>query len=181
MQATLRFPGIGQVLRWSYTLSQGITPGVCTIDVVPQFGVPDQVGTLKIAFGQTSLRFEQCVVDFAIVRRGPTGMVVGLSLLDRRWKWKYGAISGRYNLRTKAGALDRETERTPQELATLLLTAMGESGFSVVDLPNLARPEIDWVGANPAGELAALCESLGCRVVLGVTGFVSVGMAVVDL
>ena len=116
MQATLRFPGIAQVLRWSYTLSQGITPGVCTIDVVPQFGVPDQVGTLKIAFGPVNLRFEQCVVDFAIVRRGPTGMVVGLSLLDRRWKWKYGAISGRYNLRTRAGAYGVSAYRAARKL-----------------------------------------------------------------
>jgi hypothetical protein len=174
MQATLRFPGVQQVLRWSYVLSQGITPGVCTVDIVPQLAVPDQVGTLRIAFGPVRITLTECVVDFALVRRGPDGMVVGLTLLDRRWKWRYGTISGRYNLRSRAGVLDRDTEQTPQELATRLLRAMGESGFSVADMPNDARPEIDWVAANPAGELAALCESLGCRVVLGVEGLVSI-------
>lgn len=168
MQATLRFPGLQQVIRWSYTLSHGITPGVCTIDVAPQFGVPDEVGTLRLQFGPVRLQFPECVVDFAAVRRSSAGMVVGLTLLDRRWKWKLGAISGRYNLRTSDGSLDQETEKTPQQLATLLLQAMGESGFSVDELPNQARPEVDWVASNPAGELAALCDSLGCRVVLGI-------------
>src|SRR4029078_12160892 len=116
--------------------SHGVTPGVCTIDVVPQLAVPDQVGTLRIAFGPGRITLTECVVAFALVRRGPDGMVVGLSLLDRRWKWKYGTISGRFNLRSRAGVLDPETERTPQELATLLLRAMGEPGFSVADMPN---------------------------------------------
>jgi hypothetical protein len=43
----------------------------------------------------------------------------------------------------------------------------------VSGLPNLSRPEVDWVFANPAQELAALAESLGCRVVLGLDGRVA--------
>lgn len=167
LQALLRFPGVQQVMRWSYTLSHGITPGVCTIDIVPQFGVPTEVGMLQILFGSVRLQFPGFVVDAARVRRSSSGMIVGLSLLDRRWKWRYGAISGRYNLRSHSGELDTDTEKSPQQLATLLLEALGESGFSVAGLPNAPRPEIDWVLANPAGELAALCEQFGCRVVLG--------------
>ena len=167
LQALLRFPGVQQVMRWSYTMSHGITPGVCTIDIVPQFGVPAEVGTLQVLFGSVRLQFPGFVVDAARVRRSTSGMVVGLTLLDRRWKWKYGTISGRYNLRTSTGDLDRDTEKSPQELAALLLQALGEAGFSVSELPNVARPEVDWDLANPAGVLAALCEQLGCRVVLG--------------
>lgn len=166
-QAILRFPGLEQVIRWSFTLSHGITPGVCQVDVAPQFGMPDEVGTLQLLFGTVRLEFPGCVVDCAQVRRSPAGMVVSLVLLDRRWKWNHGAISGRYNLRTRTGDLDPDTEKSPQELARLLLDALGENGAVVEELPNLARPEVDWVAANPAGELAALCESLGCRVVLG--------------
>jgi hypothetical protein len=166
-QALLRFPGLEQVIRWSFTLSHGITPGVCQVDVAPQFGVPDEVGTLQLLFGAVRLEFPECVVDCATVRRSPAGMVVSLVLLDRRWKWSHGEISGRYNLRTRTGDLDPDTEKTPQELARLLLDALGESGAAVEELPNLARPEVDWDAASPAGELAALCESLGCRVVLG--------------
>ena len=33
---------------------------------------------------------------------------------------------------------------------------MGESEFDVSGLPNLSRPEVDWVYANPAQELASL-------------------------
>src|SRR5262245_23514925 len=106
MQALLRFPGIQQVIRWSFTLSHGAAPSVATVDVAPQAGAPAEVGTLQIVFGSLRLQFPDCVVDHALVRRSPAGMVVGLTLLDRRWKWKFGEISGRYNLRTRSGALD---------------------------------------------------------------------------
>ncbi|MFN0055922.1 MAG: hypothetical protein ACKV0T_27575 [Planctomycetales bacterium] len=177
LQALFRYPGLQQVIRWSYTLSHGISPGVCLVEIVPQGVAPDWNGTLRIEFGSTRLQFPDMLVDQAQVRRGPGGMVVGLTLLDRRWKWKYGAISGRYNLRTPSGRLDTRTERSPQGLATLLLQAMGETGFSVGELPNASRPEIDWVAANPAGELAALCEALGCRVVLGLDNRVALRRA----
>ncbi|MGQ0633043.1 MAG: hypothetical protein ACT4QC_00380 [Planctomycetaceae bacterium] len=166
MQALFRFPGIQQVLRWSFTLSHGTSPSVATVEIAPQAGAPADVGTLQVLFGAVRIQFPECVVDHALVRRSPTGMVVGLTLLDRRWKWKFGEISGRYNLRAPSGTLDESTAMSPQELATLLLQALGESNFSVVELPNLTRPEIDWSAANPAAELAALCESLGCRIVL---------------
>lgn len=100
-------------------------------------------------------------------------MVVHLAILDRRWAWRYGAISGRYNIRQKDGTLDMTTETPPQDLAALLLSEMGESEFDVSGLPNLSRPEVDWVYANPARELASLAESLGCRVVLDLDSRVS--------
>lgn len=173
-QATLRFPGLQQVVRWSFTLSHGVAPGVANIDIAPQFGVPAEIGTLEIRFVRNRLRFTDCAIDHALVRRDPRGMIVGLTLLDRRWKWRFGEISSRYNLRTRGERLDEATEKTPQELATLLLMALGESGFSVDELPNQTRPEVDWVAANPAGELAALCDALGCRIVLGLDDRVSI-------
>lgn len=174
MQALLRFPGLQQILRWTYVLSHGISPGVCTIDLVPQFGLPAEVGMLQILFGSVRLQFPECAIDAARVRRSSAGMVIGLTLLDRRWKWKFGSINGRYNLRTKSGRLDLATEKTPQQLATLLLAALGESGFSVAELPNLSRPEVDWSAANPAAELASLCDASGCRIVLGIDNRVSI-------
>src|SRR4029077_9824417 len=49
----------------------------------------------------------------------------------------------------------------------------GEPDFDISGLPNLSRPEVDWVYANPAHELALLAEALGCRVVLDVSGLIS--------
>jgi hypothetical protein len=173
LQALLRFPGISGVIRWTFTLSHGISPSVCSVDVVPQANLPAEMGTLQILFGGVRMQFRDCLIDSAKVRRSLTGQIVGLAILDRRWKWKFGEISGRYNLRLNDGKIDATTEKTPHELATLLLRAMGESAFSVGELPNVARPEVDWNYANPAHELAALAESLGCRVVLGIDNRVS--------
>src|SRR5579871_3314191 len=158
----LSFPGIDLVRSWSFTLSHGITPGVAHVEIAPQSDVPAEIGTMTISFGDVELDFPGCVLDSAQVRRDRSGMVVHLAILDRRWAWRYGAVSGRYNLRQQDGTLDASTEMAPQDLAALLLSAMGESNFDVSGLPNLARPEVDWVYANPAQELAELAESLGC-------------------
>jgi len=174
LQAILAFPGVSQVLSWSFTLSHGITPSAALVEIAPQFGMPAEVGTMVISFGDVALELAGCLLDSASVRRDGAGMIVSLSILDRRWAWRYGAVSGRYNLRQTDGTIDPATEQSPQELATLLLEALGESEFDVSSLPDESRPEIDWVYANPAGALAALAESLACRVVLGLGGGVSV-------
>ncbi len=59
-----------------------------------------------------------------------------------------------------------DTERTPQELAELYLNAMGEVDYDISELPDDTRPPVDHDYDNPAEALAALCESLGCRIVL---------------
>ncbi len=169
----LSFPGVDQVLSWSFTLSHGITPGAALVEIAPQFGLPAEVGTMVLSFGDVALEFGGCVLDSATVRRDESGMIVSLTILDRRWRWRYGQISGRYNVRQKDGTLDTTTEQTPQQLARRLLEAMGESECDLSGLPNLARPEVDWVYANPAHALAELAESLGCRVVLDLDGLVS--------
>ena len=173
----LSFPGVDQVLSWSFTLSHGITPSAALVEIAPQFGLPAEVGPMVISFGSLALEFDDCVLDSANVRRNQSGMIVSLSILDRRWRWRYGQISGRYNVRQKNGRLDPDTEQSPQELATLLLEALDESEFDVSGLPNLPRPEVDWVYANPAQELAALAESLGCRVVIDLAGVISLQVA----
>ncbi len=176
-QGLLSFPGVDLVRSWSFTLSHGITPGVAHVEIAPQFDIPAEIGTMTISFGDIELDFPGCVLDSALVRRDRSGMVVHLAILDRRWAWRYGAVSGRYNVRQKDGALDTTTEMAPQDLAALLLSTMGESDFDVSGLPNLARPEVDWVYANPAQELADLAESLGCRVVLDLDSRVSLAPA----
>jgi hypothetical protein len=176
-QGLLSFPGLQQIVAWSYTLSHGISPGVAHVEIAPQFGVPAEIGTMLISFGDVELAFPGCVVDYANVRRDGSGMIVSLAILDRRWAWRYGQISGRHNVRQRNGELDPDTEQAPQDLAALLLAAMGESGFDVSGLPNQSRPEVDWVCANPAQELADLAESLGCRVVLDLDSRVSLQAA----
>src|SRR5436309_1363600 len=51
----LSFPGVDQVLSWSFTLSHGITPSAALVEIAPQFGLPAEIGTMLISFGDLAL------------------------------------------------------------------------------------------------------------------------------
>lgn len=182
----VQFPCVRQVISASYTLAHGITPCVATVDISPQPGFVAQGGRLVFSQGATRLVFDDCKVDAFHFERTSRGMVWRLMILDRRWKWAFGEISGLYNLRQIDGQLVdlvdpadphadllAATVKSPRELATLCLEAMGEQGYDVSQLPNDERPRVEWEHANPAQALAALCELLGCRVVLKLDGRVT--------
>jgi hypothetical protein len=172
---TVSFPGVRGYTSWSMTLSHGITPSVCMIDCVPQGANPQTVGNLQFQYDRTRINFVNCLVDSARMRRDPGGFIVGLVILDRRWLWRFGQISGYYNKRKPDGkSIDVATEKTPQALARLLFEAMGEQRYDVSGMPNNLRPECDWDYANPAQELAELCDELGCRIVLGIDNVVRI-------
>ncbi len=160
------FPGLQQIVQASYTLSHGITPGVATVEIAPQPGLTAAAGPLVFTFGSVQLVFPDCRINEMSYRRNDAGLIWALQIFDRRWKWQFGEVTGHYNLRHANETLDTSTAKTPQQLATLLLQAMGESRFNVGDLPNETRPEVHWDYANPAQELADLCESLSCTIVL---------------
>lgn len=160
------FPGIQGLTQWSMTLSHGITPSVCMISAVPEGVNPAPLGNLTFTYDRTRFTLYDCLVDSANLSRDQSGNIVSLVILDKRWRWKFGSISGHYNRRKKDGALDLETEKTPQELAQLLFAEMKEFRFDVSMMPNDQRPECDWDYSVPAQELADLCDDLGCRIVL---------------
>ena len=68
-QGLLSFPGLQQIRSWSFTLSHGIAPGVAHVEIAPQFGVPAEIGTMLLSFGDVALAFPGCVLDSAHVRR----------------------------------------------------------------------------------------------------------------
>ncbi len=139
---------------------------------MPQAASPAVVGTLVLTFGETRVEFPDCKLDYGTVERTAGGLICRLALLDHRWRWRFGQISGTYNVRRDDSQLQKNaddadnSERTPQQLATLCLEAMGETQFDVGDLPNESRPSVEWDCVVPADALAALCDQLGCRVVL---------------
>lgn len=171
-QGIASFPGIEQVIDASITRTHGTTPAVATLTIAPQTGLVAQIGTLRLEFDGTVLEFPDCRVDYCKFKGGTGARVWHLALLDRRWKWKFGQISGSYNRRRANGSLQDgqdgaiDSERTPRELAELCLSAMGETDFDVSDMPDDARPAVDWVYKVPAEALSSLCDALGCRVVL---------------
>lgn len=172
-QAIVHWPGVQQFDSANVELAHGISPGTSTITIPPQMqGVADS-GTLTVQYGNQRITLPDCKLDASSLSYDKQGALVSLSIMDRRWRWQYGHISGVYNRRDDDGTLDigtgakaDDTERTPQELAKLLLDAMGEKGYDVKALPNEARPFVEWRAANPAQELAKLCDDLGCHVTL---------------
>jgi len=162
------YPGLLQVESWNYTRSHGITPGIATLVIVPQPAgfVPEGNATLEFQWeGVTVFQCPNSKIDSGSLRFDAQGRLISVAILDRRWKWSFGQLDGHYNLRDDSNEVIPDTEKTPQELATLCLEAMGESGFLVDDLPNDSRPEVKWQAENPAQVLQKICEDLGCRIV----------------
>lgn len=171
-QGLAHFPGIDHLLSASITLGHGISPSSAKLRIAPQTNFAAETGTLLFEYDGTTVEFPDCKVDRSSLDRNERGEVVELSILDRRWKWRFGQISGKYNVWRddstiqSGGGLVADTERTPQELAALYLDAMGEGGYDVSELPSQTRPPVDHDHDNPADALAELCDSLGCRIVL---------------
>lgn len=166
-QGLCYFPGVNQVVSATMTFGHGISPSACTLTIAPQANFLASGGTLSFLFNGTQIDFPGCKIDRGSLQRNSRGEVWRLTVLDRRWKWRWGKIAGSFNLRDGAGNLKAATIQTPQQLAIKCLTAMGETGFDVTDLPNQSRPETKWDdNPPPAKALADLCDQLGCRVVL---------------
>lgn len=176
-QALARWPGVRQIDSFSGTLQHGRTPNVFRLTIAPQLPPVSGVGTLELIYGRTRIRFPGCCVDSASYQFNEGGYLVGLHILDRRWQWRYPVISGAYNQTDDAGnIIDAangvaspiiNSKRRPQDLARLLLKAMGEQGADVSELPNDVFPKVTWSVTNAGLALADLCEQLGCRIVLG--------------
>lgn len=174
-QGLILFPGITQPIGGEYTLVHGISPGVFTIEMLPQPGVYSEIGDVVISFGLTTLIFPDCKVDRNSFRFGPDGFIWSVSIMDRRWRWGFGQITGDYNTRQDDGKVNTNLPlATPQHLAALCLEAMGETGYDVTQLPNNTLPQIHWEADNPARALDELVNSLGCRVVLGLDNAVTI-------
>src|ERR1043166_5589967 len=97
-QGLAYFPGIKQIISARYTLSHGITPGVCSMEIAPQDDITAAGGALQFKFGSVLLVFPDCRVDKFSYRTNGSGQVVGLNIYDRRWKWSCGFMRGAYNV-----------------------------------------------------------------------------------
>jgi hypothetical protein len=184
LQGTATYPGLFKINRGTVSRGLGITPAVFSFSIAPQPELPKETGTLTLFYGRQKVELKDCKVD-QVAFSTDGANILTVSILDFRWKWSFGSISGHYNIRNPDGTIrgflnvnDRRavvnSERTPQELATLLLEAMGVVSFDVGDLPNDARPTVEWEGENPAAMLADLCEQLGCFIVPGLDNSVSI-------
>lgn len=164
---SISYGSIQDVHSFTFTWGRGISPSIATLTIpVGKVSSIPSVANLVVAYDADFLGFHDCATVDVTPQTGNANMVT-VKVADRRWKWEFGSISGRYNRpQINRGATVYINEEPPSRLAILLLTAMGETGFDVSALPNDDRPYVDWENDNPAEELDSLCRSLGCTVVL---------------
>jgi hypothetical protein len=167
LQGYATFPGIGQIESVAVSLTVGISPSTAVVTMLPQVGDIAPYGNLALTFGGGGIILIDCKADYGRLQVDRSGWIWQISILDRRWKWKFGNIGGQWNLRKPDNTIKEGTEKTPQELARLCLEAMDEDvgSWYVGDLPNDSHPRVMWDCDVPAEALAKLCESLGCFVV----------------
>ena len=181
------WPGVLGVESCTGTVSHGITPGVFVMTTYPQLALPQAFGDLSFADGFRVALFRGCKLDAISGHAAADGQTYTLTILDRRWRWRYGSISGRYNQLDGRGKLVPWTIRSPRELAELCLKAMGETNYEI-HLPegltgktneklerilelgenfpqSLANPPTVWDVTPPAEALARLADLYGCRVI----------------
>jgi hypothetical protein len=194
LAGTASYPGVDSVLRATYTLSQGISPGTVAV-TMPELPTNLAVqGDVAFLDGVNSpIVVPGCKVDRIDGDVGESGTEITLYLLDRRWKWRFPVVFGFYNQpeeRTSTvplvpvnwvpggnqtvspenppqneAPLKPGTVKTARQLAALCLQAMGETNFDVSALDPQATPTVNWDATPAAQALQSLVEDLGCRVV----------------
>ncbi|MCC9608512.1 hypothetical protein LOC68_09900 [Blastopirellula sp. JC732] len=174
-EATFSYPGVGDFVEVRYTLAHGVSPGRITLRTLPGAADPAAIGAASFRYAGTQIAMPNCRVDSVTAETDYAGRsILRFEILDQRWAWKFGAISGEYNIRTHDGkSIQPGTEQTPRQLAQLCLDAMGEQG-DVAKMPDRLRPYVNWDYKVPALALADLADACGCRVVLKIGGKVAI-------
>lgn len=183
LHGTAFWPGLRTgAVSCSYTCGHGPTPGVASL-VIPfqPVGTLAQRGTLRMWDGvNRPLTLRGCRVVSAErvqLADGTPGLAVMIE--DRRWRWRYGGVSGFHNQTdpdpdpstlpdgsfvTTGGPYIPGTERTPVQLLAACLDALGER-YAFFGVPSAARIPVDWRGVNPARAAADVADAVGCRLI----------------
>ena len=155
-------PLLTHVKAINFLFQRGTLPSQGTI-LCKQQTIVKTIGTVTISYTPASGSLVSIVLPGSLVVSGSKVLgsdgTMQLTFLDRRWRWGFGHIDGRYNVRKEDGTLIRE--KTPAQLMSLCLDAMGEAGYDVSAVTVGARPFVEWRGDVPAECLQELCDDLG--------------------
>lgn len=176
-QVVATFTGVFAVKSAVVPRYLGFLPSPAVLICNPQttLTIP-AIGTLTLFFGGSGIgvNVTDMKVDYATLHATMRGHVMVIRLLDRRWRWKFLPVSGRYNVRLPDGSIDSSTQKSAQELGAILLNAMHEPAFNVSVLPTDYYPEVDWNQNIAAVELSAICDECACDVSLNWDNSVSI-------
>ena len=155
------YPGIDepQYIR-AAVRTNGLRPNKCLLVSKPQDHPPLLHGDLSFGFDATGVTWADALCDSALMQVTDGGQSVIWTILDGRWRHRKAFISGAYNVVQPDGTVDPDTEKTLQELATILFNAIGVSAdVSAVD--TIEKPEVTFDHDRVVTELEELLEQRG--------------------
>ncbi len=97
-QGRASYPGVQSIVRAEIDVIHGITPSVATLTIEPQPDFVPAVGNLVFAYDDQWGTWYDCKILDVGFSRTEQGEYWQLHIADRRWKWIWGAIWGRYNI-----------------------------------------------------------------------------------
>lgn len=195
LHGRFRFQGIRGVQNVTYTLSRGGQPSLCTLQVPYEPDLPKKLtpepSTMFFTDGVRSVSFSKCVVNDISPSISDSGELVWqIGIVDRRWMWAFGQVSGEYNYpevllsaaqsaekkaeEKKKGGKEPKSKRADKiirplslrELCSFLLTQMKEKDFDVTRVPDDTYPYVNWNLVVPGHALDELCQAHNLHIVL---------------
>jgi len=154
-------PLIGRV---SFTLRQGIAPSTGAIAFPAGVNLP-VVADLRLNDGDREIVINDLYLVDPVEAWSESGQIVQATIADKRWLWKYGAISGSYNVPSDYGVPVQE--QTLKQLITTCLSGLTVNYFHVVDN---VYPTVEWDYDSPAEAVQALCHQYGLAVCVSLNG-----------
>lgn len=155
------FDKIRGVQSVSFSLSRGVSPSLCSATILPNVPLDRRPHTMTFSDGTRSINFSECIISSVEV--DANRQMLSVSILDRRWKWKFSRIAGEYNTR-RGDTIIKGTRRSVRELATLCFKELGETDFDVRALPDNVFPYVEWKFDSTAAILDDLCKQNNCHV-----------------
>ena len=168
VQGLVSYPSITYPKGCVYSQSLGVHPDRISIRCKPQATTIASTGTVTISYGVSTLTLPSCVFDSSrITADVQDGFLLSVVLFDRREYWRFAApISGAYNI-YRGGVQVSSKKKTLRELATILLTQLGESSAVVSALSSAIYPEVRWECESPVKALDQLLTEWGFSLSLG--------------
>lgn len=179
LEAVVEFPGIENVVSFSYSMGHGVQPSSMSMVILPQnTGKIKLHGTLSLSYGGQKRKMKNVLVDAASFRYDSSGGTVSLTMKDYRWTWGFSFVTGSYNIRdidgdpmVLGGAAKSsedvlgDSKRSLRELCSICLKAMGveRKKQNVNDVPDNIYPPVAWDNENAANALHSLLEQFDFR------------------
>lgn len=152
------------VLGIDFPHSRGVSPSTGLMRIIPRDSFDRIVGDMALSFDGGSASLTDVAVTSVPQENfeDRDAFRWNVALQDRRWRWRYPRISGKYNRRLCDGTIEPKGKKTAKELVALLAIELQDT-IDASQLPD-AYPPIYWDGALARFELAWICDLFGMTV-----------------